>query len=62
MKNESLVVLVLLIVTIWLVGLTWGVLDIDNRIKQPQIKRQQLQDTVYIHDTIYLSRCTWKSN
>ena len=53
MKNESLVILVLLIVTIWLIGLTWGVLDIDYRIKQPQINKQ-LQDTVYIHDTIYL--------
>lgn len=52
MKNENILILAFILITVWLIGLTWGILNIDYKINPPNYISNN--DTVYIHDTIYL--------
>ena len=58
MKNSTLVILAMFIYTVWLIGLTWGLLNLDYKINPPVIDYRDsiAHDTLIIHDTIYLSR------
>ena len=58
MKNYSnLIIYTVLIYTLWLIGLTWGLLNLDYKISQPNIELVD-NDTlyIYIHDTIYIEK------
>lgn len=52
MKSENILILAFTLITVWLIGLTWGILNIDYKINPPDYISNN--DTVYIHDTIYL--------
>lgn len=54
MKNENILILAFTLITVWLIGLTWGILNIDHKINPPDYISNK--DTVYIHDTIYLEK------
>ena len=54
MKNENILILAFTLITVWLIGLTWGILNIDHKINPPDYLSNK--DTVYIHDTIYLEK------
>lgn len=54
MKNENILILAFILITVWLIGLTWGILNIDNKINP--LDYLSNKDTVYIHGTIYLEK------